>query len=257
LDLKNLLALFDQYQRISIDIPGMRKDVLPHVVRFVRPAPGMNFILHSSVDESNANEVIQQQIDYFSSIGRTFEWKTYDYDTPPDLKERLAAHGFVPEEPGDVMLLDLQQAPPALLAPVTADVRPITRREQLGDVIRVLEQVWNEDFSWVTQRLGDHLEIPGYLNVSIAYEEGQPACTGWIYFYPNSPFADLWGGSTVAHLRGRGLYTALLATRVQTAIRRDCRYLALDAGPMSRPIVEKHGFQLLTHTQTYEYKVIS
>lgn len=204
MDTQELLALYDKEQRIEIEYPDMRKEVLPHVIRFVREAPGMNFILYSRLDETNVDAVIQEQIAYFSPMDQPFEWKVYDHDTPPDLKDRLEAYGFEPEEPDALMVLDLQHAPPALLEPITADVRPVTGRGQLADVIRIEEQVWGGNFDWINRRLGDHLEIPGYLSIYVAYAEGQPACSGWIYFHENSHFASLWGGSTVPDYRRRG-----------------------------------------------------
>ncbi len=249
-----ILALFDRQQRIEIEYPDMRKEVLPHVTRFVRPAPGMSFILHSRLNESNADAAIQEQIAYFTQRDQPFEWKVYDYDTPPDLRDRLVAHGFEPDDPDAVMVLDMQAAPPTLLAPVEADVRRIAERDQLEDVIRVEEQVWGRNFDWITTRLGNHLEIPGYLSVYVAYVDGQPACAGWVYYHRNSQFASLWGGSTVPAYRQKGLYTAVLARRVQEAVERGYRFLTIDASPMSRPIVAKHGFQLLTYAHACEWK---
>ena len=36
MDVQEILALFDKEQRIEMEYPDMRKEVLPHVVRFVR-----------------------------------------------------------------------------------------------------------------------------------------------------------------------------------------------------------------------------
>ncbi len=253
MDIQDILALYDQQQRIDIEYPGMRKDVSPHLVRFVRPAPGMSHIQYSCLDEANVEAVIQDQIGYVTQIGQPFSWKVYDHDTPADLRDRLAAHGFQPDELEGVMVLDLTEVPSSLLQPVEVDVRSITRREQLVDVIRIEDQVWSEDHSWIMQRLGDHLERPQYLSVYVAYVDDQPACAGWTYFHPRSQFADLWGGSTVAEYRQRGLYTAVLAIRVREARRRGYRFLTVDTSPMSRPIVMRHGFRLLTHAQDFDW----
>ena len=252
-----VLSLYDNQIRIQAEIPGMTKEAWPHLVRFTRPAPGRSLISYSRLDETNADAVIQEQIAHYREINCPLGWTVYAYDTPSDLGERLVAHGFErdmdPDDPGPVMMLDLQSPPPVLLQPVTADVRPITRREQLGEVISVMEQVYGGNFAWITQRLGDHLEVPDYLSIYMAYAEGVPACAGWIYFHANSQFADLNGGSTVAQFRHQGLYTAVLATRVQEAIRRGDRYLMIEASPMSRPIVARHGFQLLTYAVDYKW----
>lgn len=252
--MKEILALYDRQQRIEIEYPGMRKEVLPKIVRFVRPAPGMSLILYSHFDEAAAEAVIQEQIDYFQRQRLPFEWKTYEHDNPADLWERLEAHGFECEAPDAIMVLDLEKIPEELRRPADADVHRLEQRQELEDVIQVEGKVWEEDFGWIQKRLGDHMEDPDYLSVYVAYVEGVPACTGWVYFHADSEFASLWGGSTVPGYRQRGLYTAILARRVQEAAARGFRYVTVDAGPMSRPILEKHGFQLLTYARACDWK---
>lgn len=252
---QELLALYDRELRIEIEYPEACKEVLPHVVRFVRPAPGMNFVLYSDLAGTDPDAAIREQIAYFRPMNQPFSWKVFTHDRPADLADRLVTHGFQPDDdPGAIMVLDLSEVPTTLLAPVTADIRPITSRNQLGDVITVMERVWGSDFGWMWKRLGDHLEIPGYLSISVAYVAGEPACAGRVYFYPGSQFAGLWGGSTVPEHRRRGLYTAVLAARIQEVIRRGRRYLTIDANPNSRPIVARHGFRLLTSATDYEWK---
>ncbi|MCI0398040.1 MAG: GNAT family N-acetyltransferase [Chloroflexi bacterium] len=250
MNIQDVLTLYDKEQRIDVEFPGVRREVLPHVVRFVgvdQEQDG-NFVLYSKLDGSNADAVIDEQIAYFGTIGRSFEWKLYDHDTPADLKDRLQAHGLAIGEAEAIMALDLREAPATLLAPVTADVRRISEPAQLPDVVVVQEQVWGKgEDPWLVERLTSELrDYPDFTSVYVAYADGAPACSAWINLHPNSHFASLWGGSTLPQYRRRGLYTALLASRVQEAIRRGYRFLTIDASPMSRPIVAHHGFHLLT-----------
>ena len=249
-----LLSLFDRYCRVEIEYPGMRKDVLSNIVRFYRPAPGMSFILYSSLDEITADAAIDEQVAYFRQVKQPLVWKVFDYDQPADLAARLATHGFQLEEKEALMLLDLQRVPASLSAAPLVDIRAITSRDQLRDVVAVEEQVWSENFDWIYDRLGEHLEIPGYLSVYVAYVEDEPASAAWIYMHKNSPFADLWGGSTLEKFRSQGLYTALLAVRVQEAVQRGYRYLTIDASPMSQPIVARHGFEVLADVVDCEWQ---
>jgi hypothetical protein len=53
----------------------------------------------------------------------------------------------------------------------------------------------------------------------------------------------LMGGSTAAWARGRGCYRALVRARWDEAVRRGTPALAVGAGPMSRPILERLGFE--------------
>jgi GNAT superfamily N-acetyltransferase len=265
-----ILALYDVEQRINIEFPGVRKERRPHVIRYVSEAGGPHFILYSRLAGEDVEVVIAEEQAYFEPLGEV-EWKVYAHDQPADLRERLVACGFEAEEPEALMLLDLeetlrwetahrgkdkdalQKTPPRTGVdrdvsawPKGVTVRRLESASQLEDVRRIEEAVWKEDFGWVTESLATDLLVPGYLSVYTAYVDGQPACAGWIYFHPNSQFAGLWGGSTVPEHRERGLYSALLAARVQEAAERGYRFLTIDASPMSRPIVARYGFRLLT-----------
>ena len=59
---------------------------------------------------------------------------------------------------------------------------------------------------------------------------------------PSSRGMLLWGGSVREDARGRGCYRALVRARWDEAVRRGTPALAVGAGPMSRPILERLGF---------------
>jgi hypothetical protein len=245
-----LLALYDKEQRISVQFPGFRREEAGSVVRYVdtNPESDINFILYSKLTASNADAVIQSEMDYFGENGRSCEWKLYDHDTPSDLRQRLQAHGFTIGEEEAIMALELSQAPDILLQPIiTTHVRRLTDPADVAQVVAVEEAVWGGDRSSWGDRLATEMrDAPDYVSIYVAYGDGDPACAGWLNFSPNSQFASLWGGSTKPEYRKKGMYTAVLAARVQEAIQRGYRFLTIDASPMSRPIVAKHGFQLLT-----------
>ena len=136
-----LLGLYDTQLRIGLEQPGIRKDVFSQLVRFIRSAPGMNVVSYSHLDETDLDAIIEEQVGYFSQLNQPFPWHVCDHDKPTGLKDRLVAHGFEPEDdPDAVLVLDVQEAAPALIAPISAEIRPVTRREGLGDVVWV-EQV--------------------------------------------------------------------------------------------------------------------
>jgi GNAT superfamily N-acetyltransferase len=246
-----LLALYDQEQRRDPQFPGARREAAGEVVRYVdeTAVAEANFVLYSRLTTANADRVIQEQMDYFAANGRSFEWKLFDHDTPPDLRRRLAAHGFTIGDAEAVMVLDLQQAPIELRQPITADIRRLSNPDDAYLVVPIEEAVWGGDHRDWGARLAEEMRTaPQLLSVYLAYADGVPACAAWINFTPNSQFASLWGGSTRPEYRKRGLYTAVLATRVQEAIQRGYRYLTIDASPMSRPIVARHGFRFLTYS---------
>ena len=252
MDIPTILAKFTRQMRRDITYPDMQKVVLPRVVRFIRSAPGMSTVLYSDLNEANADAEIEDQIAFFTANQLPFSWKMYAYDSQPDLLSRLQANDFTPDPPDALMALDLAEVPADLLKPSAMDVRRIDR-DQLADVVTVLQQVWGGDFAWIPARHGAHLAVPDYLSIYVAYVADTPACAGWTYYPLGSQFASLWGGSTIPTMRNRGLYTAILSARVQEAIRRGRRYLVIDAGSQSRPIVERHDFVHLTDIHACDY----
>jgi GNAT superfamily N-acetyltransferase len=153
------------------------------------------------------------------------------------------------------MVLDLARISEALLQPVTHDIRRITDPEQIyAAVIAVQEEIWQENLAGHADELAQELRLDGaHISFYAGYMDDRPVCSAWIRFSEGGPsargqFASLWGGSTLPAQRKRGFYTALVATRAQEAIRRGCRFLTIDASPMSRPIVARHGFEQLTLT---------
>ncbi|NJN53267.1 MAG: GNAT family N-acetyltransferase [Anaerolineae bacterium] len=101
-------------------------------------------------------------------------------------------------------------------------------------------------FDWLEKQLRQNIETqPDFWSIYVAYVDGKPACAAWSNFPTNSQFAGLWGGSTLAEYRNRGLYTAVVAVRAQEAIRRGYRYLMVDASDMSRPILQKRGLSTI------------
>ena len=260
LSIARLLAIFDQEQRQDVRFFDVRREVTPDVVRFI-PREGMEsdggVVVYSCLRAENADEVIREQITYFEGLGSDFGWKVYDHDTPADLQARLTTHGFEPGDPEAIVVLDLEEAPAALWQPVSHDIRRIEDPAGIDEVIAVQGQVWEEELpGWVADHLRQELLEHGeQIAIYVAYVDGTPASSAWVRFHPPGRFASLWGGSTVPGQRGRGLYTALVATRAHEARRRGMRFLTVDASPMSRPILEKLGFRCISYAHEYRWRV--
>jgi hypothetical protein len=250
----SLLVRYDKDLRIRIAYPEARREITGDVVRIIRKAPGRNVVAFTFANEAKLHDVIHRELDYFTPLQQPFTWKVYDHDLLPSLKEELSSHGFEHDmEPAEVMVLDVNHTPPVLLRPGKAAIRRITDLDGLKDVMYVLDQVWGGQNTWVNDRLGSHLQVPNYLSVYVAYVENQPASVAWTYF-PRGHFATLFAGSTVEAYRQQGLYTSLLAARIQEIRQRGYRYAVVETGEMSKPIVAKHGFQHLTTVYDYNWK---
>jgi GNAT superfamily N-acetyltransferase len=256
MDTREILAIYDQDERINAAAPGMRREVDGPIVRLImeEEAQGMSYISYSHLTADTTDETIARQIAYFQKLGRSFEWTHYGHDQPADLGARLEAAGLEGDETGSLMVLELAEAPPRLLAPITADIRQVMDVSELETVRALLESVWEEPFAWFIPRMSRYLTSGEYVSMYMAFVNEQPASAAWVFLPEGSRFGGLYGGTTLEPYRGRGLYTALLAARVQEALRRGYQFLHVDAGDMSRPIVARQGFRLLVETTPYVWR---
>ncbi|MEZ4642461.1 MAG: GNAT family N-acetyltransferase [Chloroflexota bacterium] len=259
MDIPTILELYDQQERQQGTHSLYRREVTPQVVRHICTLPNrLHFVIYSQLTAVNADHIIQQQIDYFQTIGGAgLEWKVYDHDQPPDIGERLIAHGFAPDETEGLLVLDIEEAPDSYWQPVTADVRRVTTIEQIRDIVAIQQQVWDKDFHWLETQLSEFLKEPDSWSIYIGYVDEKPVCAAWASFPPGSQFAGLWGGATLADYRKQGVYTAVVNTRAQEARQRGYRFLMIDASDMSRAILEKRGFRFLTNTTPYTWRAAS
>lgn len=245
MDTKRILALYDQ-DRMNVRLFGMQREETSHVVRHIS-SDGEGLIIYSDLQSTNAEKVIQEQIAHFRMRRRDLRWIVYQHDTPPNLRDLLLTYGFRAEEPEAIMVLDLEHVSSALLDPIPHPVQRITDPYGIDDVVTIRREIWEGDYSSTAQALANRLtDAPQSLGLYVAYVDGKPASTAQISFYPRGHFASLVHAATLPAYRGRGLYTALVAIRVQEARRRGMRFLDTDASPMSRPILEKLGFRWLT-----------
>jgi hypothetical protein len=249
-----LLTTYDKDLRLHIMYPEARKEITNDVVRFIHKAPGMNFVSFTIADGARLERVVHREVEYLAEMNQPFTWKVYEHDRLPSLGDLLLANGFTgDEDPAAVMVFDVNQAPASSFDAGNADIRRITDRDGLRDIVRILDGVYGGHNDWVYERMEMHLQIPDYLSVYAAYVNNQPASIAWTYF-PGRNFATLFGGATLMEYRKRGLYTSLLHSRLREIRERGYPFAVVEAGPTSKPIVEKHGFQHLTTVHDYEWQ---
>lgn len=182
------------------------------------------------------------------------EWKTRGHDRPADLGDRLVAAGWAPEEVETVMVGEARLLAVDVPLPAGVVVRQVgDGGDQEEDVRRMLglqESVFGPDTG---PRPEDVLRVvrAGEEEYWLAESAGEVVCAGRLTPVPTTEFAGLWGGTTRADWRGRGIYRALTAARARSALARGVRYLHSDCTEMSRPILERSGLVAVTTTTPY------
>jgi GNAT superfamily N-acetyltransferase len=201
---------------------------------------------------ADLDRLIARQRDYFAARGEAVEWKTYGYDEPADLPDRLRAAGFVPEPPETVVVALTTAIAAEPVLPDGVVLRQVTADSDLHRIGAMESAVWHSDRDWAgTHLIREVAATPDDYIVLTAEAAGQVVAAGWLEMRPGSQFAGLWGGATLAEWRGQGIYRALVARRAQLAAARGVRYLQVDASSDSAPILRRLGFQPLTTTTPY------
>ncbi len=245
----DVLRAYDRFERREARPVGQQVETVPPVVRHVGPPGGPSWVVFSELAGADADAVIAREVAYFAHLGQPFEWKHYDHDRPADLRARLAAAGFELEEPEALMAFGLGDEPPWADADAGRDVRAFGP-DGWDEVAGVLKVVWPELADDVVPRLGAEARAaPDRVRLFAAYDGDLAVAVGWtVRSGPDTPFLGLYGGATLPSHRGHGLYRALVAARARHARAIGARYLTVDAGPMSAPILRRLGFVQLTTT---------
>jgi GNAT superfamily N-acetyltransferase len=204
------------------------------------------------------DELIERAVAHYRDATgvSSFEWKTRGHDAPADLTDRLATHGFVPEERETVMVGEAA----ALAMDVPLQDGVVVRRAGVGgdladDAARaseLQERVFGRGSGPSTERLVADLRAQSdRLTLWLAEADGTAVSAGRLSIVPGTEFAGLWGGATDPEWRGRGIYRALTAARARHALAHRVRYLHSDSTDMSRPILERNGLGPITTTTPY------
>ena len=247
---REIMCAYNQHERINITLPGFQKQASADIVRLVSETAQGSHIAYFNLHANTANEAINNELAYFKQLNQSFEWKTYDTDSPADIGERLLAHGFQQGEPESFMVLDLDSIHTEFDEPDY--IIEVSDLAGIKDAITVQEQVWGGDMSdRLIQLFSAKKNTPEGISIYVIYDQGAPVTSGWIVYNGTSPFAGVWGGSTLSAYRGKGYYSALLHKRINDAKKKGKRFLTIDASDMSRPIVEKYGFALIATTTPY------
>lgn len=185
-------------------------------------------------------------------------WHVGPSARPEGLPALLRARGFVPAtrppyEPV-VTCMALVEPPEAASNP-GIEARVVRNLDEYVQALKVAMVAFNESEEdaagwleaapslWATQDGKDRF-------THIAFLDGKPVGFG---FAAGAPSGILLGGSGVLpEARGRGVYRAMLAARWLHAQQMGGAGVAIQAGAMSRPILERCGFQVVCQLEIFD-----
>jgi GNAT superfamily N-acetyltransferase len=246
-----LLAAYDEQLRGASETADVPASQDGPVIRVEYPSRG--FVSYRSLDGldgASLDALIARQRDYFAAKGQAVEWKLRGHDLPADLPDRLRAAGFEPEDEETVLIAESAAIAERLRGRSAVDgvsVRQATDRGDFERIAAMESTVWGENWTWLTDDL-ERRHATGHTDIYVAEAAGQVVSAAWAVYIQGTDFTGLWGGSTLAEWRGRGIYKALVAIRAARAVDLGYTYLHVDASDDSSPILQRLGFHPVTTT---------
>jgi hypothetical protein len=187
------------------------------------------------------DEVLAEVREKLRARGRTRTQWEVGSSAPPGLVDALIERGLVPDKDPYAVALVLTQEPPAPSPVFTA-----RRVETLEELAASAEVQWEafeatpdeieEGRRLLPQRFRDSVNLR-----HAVWLDGEIVCTGTAA--PTEHGLLLYGGATRPSARGRGAYRALIRARWDDAVALGTPALITQGGAMSRPILERLGFE--------------
>ncbi len=219
---------------------------------FLSPMPSTNFVQRIRVEADALVATVEEVCELLRSRGRTqAAWTIDSGATPTGLEERLLALGMVPyDEPP----LEHKAAAMAIVTrpsgspPVGIEAQEVRTHEEVDQLIDVEQAAVGLSRSDLDgMRASAHtmfdLRLAGHASAwrfYLARQEGEPVGAARASFLPFG--VNLSGGAVTPAARNRGVYKALIDARWNDAVAAGTPALTVQAGHMSRPILERLGF---------------
>ncbi|HEU5035485.1 MAG TPA: GNAT family N-acetyltransferase [Nocardioides sp.] len=247
-----LLALYDEQVRGTLGVrvpPTWTVELDGPVTRCVTPRDGFTMFTAdaSGLDADELEALVDRTFASFREHGVGFEWKTFDHDRA-DLVPLLLERGARAEARESLVLGETRLLAAEPVLPDDLRMRRVTARADLERIAAMESEVWGEDWAWLADDLEERLDS---IEVLVVEDGDTVVSAAWLVPLGDTQVAGLWGGSTRAAYRGRGIYRALVAARATSALARGCTVLQVDASEDSRPILERLGLRTVGGTTPY------
>ena len=243
-ELGALRALNDVEHRRFVQIPGYRTESAAMSTRCLSPSGQAYAFWQAATDDIYS--LVKAEIAWHRHRARRLTWKVYEHDSTPATEAALRAYGFACEGPPNRcagLQLNNQHINVCLRRGYTCS--RLNRAAELDELISLYDQIWpNEDNGlWLSGYREALARGDDGLHLMVTRNENrQVVASGGLIHAANQAIGHLFGGGTLSSHRQQGLYKYLVALRAELLWRRGGRWLVVDAGEESWPILQALGF---------------
>jgi len=255
---EQLLDAIERTLFVYPEVSGLLTDIrVPDLLGRETPVshPVANLIGCAELDDANADATVNAVRDRYAANKRAFGWVTSPLSRPRDLPSRLLAAGLVKaDELAGMVMTDLT-------VPIRANPDVEVRRATVEEQRRAIPMTaaayglpldvagW---FAEVLIAARDRLQCAMYH--AFLPDQSDPVAFGNLVFVPETSIVLLGGAATVSDLRGRGIYTSLVARRLADARRAGAGAAVIQAvRGTSAPVCANLGFKEVLPLELYAW----
>jgi GNAT superfamily N-acetyltransferase len=218
------------------------------------PTPAMTLVQHVRLAPHDVPRAVREARALRRAHARPHVlWWLGPSTTPGDLRERLLdlglEHDLPPPFEAEFTIMALGRGPARSRLPGLA-VRPVGSAEDVRAANAVAQRAFglsDDDRAYADARAQARFAEQERSDVArreyLARLDGEPVGMAVALRGPDA--VNLLGGAVVPEARGRGVYRALVDVRWDDAVARGTPALTVQAGHLSRPILERLGFVAL------------
>jgi GNAT superfamily N-acetyltransferase len=214
------------------------------------PVPSFAQVSHLRLDPDAVAEAISEVRAMVAQRGRRrATWHVGSSATPSDLVDRLRAHGLVAHDHNAALVLSREPA----AGPAGVEARRVESLDEFALAVEIAATAFESEHvrEWaeiVAERY--ELERAGRApRAYLGFVDGEPVASAQVLLEPDCPAGLLVGGAVLPAARGRGVYRALVRARWDDALAAGFEALCVHAGAMSRPILERLGFECVAEIE--------
>src|SRR5262245_1110993 len=201
-----------------------------------------NTVQRQRLRPAEVGDAIEEVRQLLRERGRpSTQWEVGSSATPPDLVDRLLDRGLVRDKEPYAVALVLTQPPPPPGEGLVARRVETFEEYAAGCAVQwaafgMSPEDVEEERALLPQRWEETVQV-----MHAAWLDGEIVSAGTAS--PTGHGLLLYGGATLPGARGRGAYRAVLWARWKDAVRNGTPVLITQGGSMSRPILERLGFE--------------
>ncbi len=218
------------------------------------PIDFFNGVYRSSLDPLTADAQIEEVMEEFRRRNLPMLWQVGPSSRPPDLPQRLLAHGFTHDEDEPGMAIDLLAMNEDFPVPPELTIRLVDTMSMLDEWV----SVWGFDVPddtiplyqkvYARMAIGSHLPWRYYLG----YLQGKPVATAILFFAAG--VAALHTVGTLPEARHKGIGTAITLAALREARRAGYRVAILTASSYGERIYRRIGFREYCRISKYGWR---